>query len=109
MSYELPVITTDVEGQSEQVEDGKTGFIINKYDSGRPLASTESRSEFMRAIRVTDHKVVQQLVEKVSILIENRELRRRMGQAGRWEVEHGRFSIKNRNEKLKRIFDEATG
>jgi hypothetical protein len=32
-----------------------------------------------------------------------------MGQAGRWEVEHGRFSIKNRNEKLKRIFDEATG
>jgi hypothetical protein len=32
-----------------------------------------------------------------------------MGKAGRWEIEHGRFSIKRRNEQLKRIFDEAMG
>jgi hypothetical protein len=32
-----------------------------------------------------------------------------MGKTARWEVEQGRFSIKGRNEKLKRIFDEACG
>jgi len=47
-------------------------------------------------------------VEKTSSIIENPELRRQTGKAGRWEVEHGKFSIERRNEKLKRIFDEAT-
>jgi hypothetical protein len=31
-----------------------------------------------------------------------------MGKAGRWEIENGKFSLEKRNEKLKRIFDEAT-
>jgi glycosyltransferase involved in cell wall biosynthesis len=44
----------------------------------------------------------------MSFLIENPERRRQMGRAGRWEVEQGKFSIEKRNEKLKRIFDEAT-
>ncbi|MFC1904355.1 glycosyltransferase family 4 protein [Chloroflexota bacterium] len=112
MSYELPVVTIDAPGNSELVEDGKTGFLVNKsekipYFTERFIPSFGSR-EFHRAIRAPDPEVVAGLVEKVSILIESEELRRRMGKAGRWEVEHGKFSIKSMNEKLQRIFDEAT-
>jgi glycosyltransferase involved in cell wall biosynthesis len=53
--------------------------------------------------------VVAELVDKISILIENGTMRRQMGKAGRWEIEHGEFSIERRNEVLKRAFDEAIG
>jgi len=57
----------------------------------------------------TDPKVIAELVEKMSLLIENRGLRRKLGRAARQEVEIGRHSIKYRNQKLKEIFDEAIG
>ena len=63
----------------------------------------------MKIIRsMVDPKVVEELADKTSILIENEDLRRRMGRAGRQEIETGKFSIEKRNEKLKRIFDEVT-
>lgn len=62
---------------------------------------------FLKAIQTTDPKVVEEIVQKASILIKNKELRRRMGISGRREIEVGKFSIEKRNEKLKRIFDEA--
>jgi glycosyltransferase involved in cell wall biosynthesis len=51
--------------------------------------------------------MVRQIVDKVSLLIENGLLRRRLGQDARHLVEEGEFSTKKRNEKLKKIFDEA--
>jgi len=112
MSYELPVVTIDAPGNSEIVEDAKTGFLVNKsekipYFTESFIPNFASR-EFQKAIRTPDPDVVESLVEKTSILIENEELRRRMGKAGRWEVEHGRFSIQNMKKKMKGIFDEAT-
>jgi len=111
MSYELPVITTDVRANSELVEDGKTGFLIKKSEKVPyyidDFVPNWGTPEFDNAIRTVDLKVVQELVEKTSILIEDRELRRKMGKAGRKEVETGKFSIERRKEKLKRIFDEA--
>jgi len=112
MSYELPIVTVDSWANPEIVEDGKTGLVAKK--SGKIPYYVENSipsfgtPQFKKATRTPDPKVVQGLVEKASILIENEELRKRMGKAGRWEVEHGRFSIERRNEKLKRIFDEAT-
>jgi len=116
MSYELPVITTDAWANPEMVEDGKTGFLIKKSQNVQYYAENfipnwdyHSGSQFMKSIKSPDPKVVEKLVEKTSILIENEELRRRMGKAGRQEIEAGKFSIEKRNEKLKRIFDEAIG
>jgi len=112
MSYELPVITTDVWANPEWVEDGKTGFLIKK--SERVHHYTEkfipnwSSPHNRRMYKTADPKVVEELVEKTSILVENEELRRKMGRAGRQEIETGKFSIERRNEKLRRIFDEAT-
>ena len=115
MSYELPVITTDVWANPEMVEDGKTGFVIKKSETVPyyienfiPNWNYDPTSKFMRAVKITDPKVVEEFVKKTSILIEDGELRRRMGRTGRQEIEVGKFSIKKRNEKLKKIFDEAT-
>lgn len=115
MSYELPVITTDVWANPEMVEDGRTGFVIKKSESVPyyvenfiPNWSYIPSSRFMKAVKNLDPKVVNELVEKMSILIENEQLRRKMGRAGRQEIETGKFSIEKRNTQLKKIFDEAT-
>ena len=112
MSYELPIVTTNAYANAELVADGQTGLIINcstkipyYLDKYLPDGSTP---KFRNAIKALDNEVVAELVAKTSLLIENTELRRKMGKAGRDEIEQGRFSIRNRNEKLKRIFDEAT-
>lgn len=116
MSYELPVITTDVWANSEMVKDGETGFVIRKSEKVSyyienfiPIWNYTPGSRFMKTIKMVDPNVVQELVEKTSILIENEDLKKRMGRAGRWEIENGKFSIEERNKKLKRIFDEAIG
>jgi glycosyltransferase involved in cell wall biosynthesis len=112
MSYELPVITADVWANSEMVENYKTGLLIEKskriryYDE--KFVPTWSSKEAIRSIKQEiDRDVVNDLVKKTSILIEDELLRKNMGRAGRFEVEYGKFSIERRNNILKRIFDEA--
>lgn len=112
MSYELPIVTTNAYANAELVSDGQTGLVINcsknvPYYLAKYLPDGCS-PKFRKAIQVLDNDVVAELVGKTSLLIENTDLRRKMGKAGRAEIENGRFSISNRNEKLKRIFDEAT-
>lgn len=113
MSYEMPIITTDVWGNPELVEDGKTGFLIKKsrkvpYFMKSPKGVIYYTPAFFRAIRKTDHDVARELAKKASVLIENNALRLKMGRNARREIETGIFSIQKRNEKLKSIFDEAT-
>lgn len=116
MSYELPVVTTDVYANAELVKDGKTGIVVGAsasvpyYEDGGtwiPSVVTARRGEFNRAIRRPDPKVVDDLAGAVGRLIEDAEWRRAMGRAARHEVERGRHSIRRRNEKLRAIFDEA--
>ena len=118
MSYGLPVVTTDVFGNSELVEDGKTGFLVKPseavpyYDDHEafvPSLVTPRRGEFLKAVRRVDPRVVDDLVAKTSLLVEDEERRRRLGNAGRREVDQGKHSIKARNKQLKAIFDEAIG
>lgn len=114
MSYELPVITTDVWANPELVGDGETGFVIKKSDKiqyyTENFIPNWSAPKSLKVIkRITDHNVVKELVEKAGILIEDESLRKKMGKAGRQEIETGKFSIEERNEKLKNVFDEATG
>ena len=113
MSYEMPVITTDVWGNPELVKDGKTGFLIKKsrrvpYFMKSPKGVIYYTPAFFKAIRKTDYDVAKELAKKVSVLVEDDALRLKMGRNARREIETGIFSIKKRNEQLKRIFDEAT-
>lgn len=112
MSYELPVIAIDLEGVSEFVKDGESGFLVQEseyvpqFQDGLPLPQVSPMVR--KALKTTDPRLVQDLVEKASILIEDRDLRRKMGAAGRWQVEHGECSVERRKAKLKEVFDQAT-
>jgi len=115
MSYELPVVTTDLWANPEMVTDGKTGFTVKKSrnvnyyaENFIPIWDYHADSMFMKQISCLDVDMVTEVVEKTGLLIENKELRRNMGRTGRETVENGKFSLNNRNEKLKKIFDEAT-
>jgi len=114
LSYELPIVITDVYNYPEWVEDGVTGFLIKSpkdvpyfWKNFIPSGPTPVRHLYDKGVRTLQQTTVKQLVEKVSILIEDESLRRRMGKAARREVEEGKFSIQRRNEKLKRVFDKA--
>ena len=116
MSYELPVVATEIGASGgEYVEDGVTGFIVASservpYFMANFILTSETiyRSQLIKATQSVEDRVVDELVAKTSLLIENPDLRRKMGKAARREVNHGRFSIGERNKRLKRIFDEAT-
>ncbi len=79
MASSLPVIATETSGAKDLVEDGKTGFLV---PIGDPIA----------------------LKEKIKILLENPDLRKTMGEAGRKRIEKlmefAEKKIKNLLEKL---------
>ncbi len=117
MSYGLPVVATDVYANAELVQDGRTGFIVRASstvpyyaDEERTIPSVVSsrRGDFNRAIRRVDPRVVEELAAKTGLLLDNEELRCKLGRAARREVERGRHSLEARNARLKAIFDEAT-
>lgn len=112
MSFGLPVITTDLWANKEMVKDGVNGFLIRKSSRvpyfNRYFIPKGGTSDILEAITEVDKEMVRELIEKASILIEDRDLRHKMSIAARREIETGKFSIKKRNEKLKKIFDEST-
>ncbi len=111
MSFELPVVATDVWGTREMVADGETGLLTKAsanaeyYD--KDFIPQWGEPTFFRSIAKIDHAMVEDVVEKLSVLIEDSNLRKRMGQNGRRETETGKFSISQRNRKLVRIFAES--
>jgi glycosyltransferase involved in cell wall biosynthesis len=107
MSCGIPLVATDIFAIPEIIEDGKNGFLIHS-----PLS--DFRADFVPKFfdrnwlkKHLVKPVVEQLVEKLSLLIEDSSLRKRMGKEGRKLVEKGKFSIKERNRKLRRIYEEA--
>jgi glycosyltransferase involved in cell wall biosynthesis len=108
MSCGLPLIGTDIFAVPEIIEDGKNGFLVHTDLS--EFSSNYLHRNFYKTIdysKITCPDIVKQLVEKISILVENPKLRRKMGLTGYKIIENGKFSIKVRNEKLKRIYEEA--
>lgn len=110
MSYELPVIAPKLYDVPEAIEDMKTGILLDSPNlpfyiwNGCP---NHHDPNLLHGIRKVRQWRVKQIIEKVSILIEDASLRRKIGRNARHIIE-SKFSIKTRNEKLKRIFDEAT-
>lgn len=114
MSYEIPVVGRNCWANPEYIQDNVTGLLVQPsprvpYYYRDTCHPNFAAKEFRKAIKEPDQKVVNDLAQKLGLLIENPDLRRRLGRAGRWEVEQGRFSFRMRNEKLGRIFDEAAG
>jgi glycosyltransferase involved in cell wall biosynthesis len=109
MSYELPIVTTDIHANAELIENGINGLLISRSNLvqyyTRNLLPDFDAPGYRSAIQRPDPAMVQELTAKLSVLVENSDLRRKMGRAGRWQVEEGKYSIRNRNEKLEDLFD----
>ncbi len=112
MSYGLPVVTIDSWANAEYVLDGITGLVVPRprtlpaYCLGTQQPSFLDPS-FRGAVRNPDPDCVAALTTAVTTLIEQPDLRRRMGLAARHEVEQGRFSLCRMNADLSRAFDRA--
>jgi glycosyltransferase involved in cell wall biosynthesis len=94
MAFGLPIVTVDSYARREIVQDGKTGFIIERPKSYKDYSCM-------------DEKMLDELVKKTSVLIENKSLRDRMGKTAMREVKSGKFSIKNQQKLLLKIYKEA--
>ena len=99
MSFGIPVITVNNFARKEIVEDGKTGFVVEanqKFDWGEGPLKLANRE-----------RLIESLIEKTEKLIKNRQLLEKMSKECRKVIKEGKFSLKERNKKMKKIYEEA--
>ena len=98
LAFGLPVIGIQGHCNDEIIENEKTGFLIGtkKQTIEEGLKTDEIKKDFLEKI-----------IEKTELLIKNPKLRKKMSENALKEIKEGKFSIKKRNEKLKRIYEEA--
>ena len=111
MSYELPIVTTRIWGNSEIVKGGATGLTTrhprsDEFTDGF-IVHFDSK-EYNWVIGGSDYSLSRAVAEKVAWLVDSPTLRRIMGEAGRYEIEYGTFSYKQWSKSLKAVLDEAT-
>lgn len=114
MSAGLPLVGTTSFTVPELIRDGKNGFLIETPYSWENYRRKDGKiglndKKYEKNTERVHPEIVKQLVEKLSILIENKKLREKMGKENRKMVEDrdGKFSIERRNKQLKRIYEEA--
>ncbi len=96
MSFGLPIVT--LEGHAREEIIGKSlGFIIKK----------PKNFKFEEDIKKIRKEILEELIKKTELLIENKNLLKRMSENCLKEIENGKFSIKERNKKLRKIYEEA--
>lgn len=107
MAYGIAVVVSDGWGIEEYVENGWNGIITRgRYGKCSWMDTDGMLKEDYTHLFSTDPFVVDELVDSLSTLLEDQELRERLGQNGRRDVEN-KFSLNNWNKGLKRAFDQA--
>lgn len=94
MNYELPIVTTDVWSNPELVENGWVGLLVHHPEAHRYIVDSIVHHDwfsFRQVVSRVHPDLVAGQVKNVGVLVENPDLRRRMGREGRREVEQGRF------------------
>jgi len=110
MSYGLPIVTTDIWANPELVEDGKGGLLVHSQMADKYVEGNTMHMEsidFLKAIYSKDEKFTDSLADAISTLVEDESLRRRMGEYNYRLVANGKFSVGERNSRLKRVLDAA--
>ncbi len=110
MSAGLPVVGTTSFTVPELIEDGKNGFLIKTQYSWEMYFTKNGkldRKKYEEDVMKEHPEIIKQLVEKISLLIENKNLREKMGIESRKIIEGGKLSIKERNKNLRRIYEEV--
>jgi len=99
MAFGLPIITINTDGtksRKEIIENNKTGLI---FDVKEKLSFDK--------IRLNEERVIKKLIDNSSKLIEDKKLREKMSKECIKVIKDGKFSIIERNKKLKRIYEKA--
>jgi len=105
MSFGLPTIAVSTDcakACKEIVKNNKTGFVVDFF-----AYKDNEIYKKCYGIKLPEKKLIDELVEQTSLLIENKKLREKMSKNCLNEIKNGKFSIKERNKKLKRIYAEA--
>jgi glycosyltransferase involved in cell wall biosynthesis len=108
MSYGLAVVTSDGWGIQEYVTHERNGLIVpGRYGkvswADKEAGQLREKYELMHS---PDPDMIPRIVEAVSRLVEDRELRRRLGRTARHDAATT-FTLENWNRGLKRLFDKA--
>jgi len=110
MSYGLAVVGSDGWGMEEYLDDGRNGLVARGRAGKASWADDDAGvlRENYETMYTPDPAVVAGIVDAVSRLVEDRELRRRLGRTAREDVET-RYNLGNWNEGMKAAFDLALG
>ena len=113
MACGLPVIGANIYAQREIISDEDNGYLIDvpvsPFEGDPQLRTTRSITRYRNAIlneSIFD-SVVDQLAEKLRLLIENGNVREQMSRTARKMTTDGRFSLTTRNKRLKEIYEDA--
>jgi len=110
MSYGLAVVASDGWGIEEYLEHERNGLVVKGRYGKTSWADHEAGllREDYEPMYTSDPEVVQGLVEAVSRLVEDREMRQRLGRAARRDVETN-YTLERWNQGLKAALDRALG
>jgi glycosyltransferase involved in cell wall biosynthesis len=108
MSYGLAVVASDGWGIEEYLENDRNGLVVKGRYGKTSWADPEAGilREDYEPMYTADPENVERIVEAVSRLVEDGELRRRLGRAVRKDVET-RFTMSRWNEGLKKALGRA--
>lgn len=96
LAFGIPVVTVDGFARKDVIDDGKTGFIVDCPANLKRERITE-----------TEIKIIEDLEEGASKLIENKRLLNKMSKNCKEVIKNGKFSIGKRNRSLKKVYQEA--
>ena len=106
LTAKLPVVTTNIFAIPEIIKNNKNGFVIK-------IPNYNLRDKFLQVhpyqkINSSDNKkIVDELVNNLEKLIKSKKLREKMSEESFKLIKSGKFSIKKRSEKLRKIYEEA--
>ena len=114
MSFGIPVISTSgilgEDSKDELIRDGVTGFLIKlprRPNLGKIKFFWRETVLLSEIERNENPEIIREIINKASKIIENSNLRRKMAKKSLETVKNGKFSIGERNRKLKKIYEEA--
>lgn len=113
MASGLPIIGANVYAQREIISDGRNGYLIDvpvsPFEGEPPIRTNESAARYRRTVLNDSdfNGVVDQLVSRLTTLIEDGHLRREMSNESLRMTTEGKFSVGARNRKLLQIYREA--
>lgn len=102
----LPIITTNLFAIPEIIENNKNGFIIKI--PGYNLKNSFFQVHQYQKINSSDNKkIINELVKNLEKLIKSKKLRDEMSEESFKLVKDGKFSIRKRGKKLRKIYEKA--